>query len=79
MKVLESHRSIANLIAFDCCSDDSELMAHSLPSTSTPAPVMVDLTDTHDQPGNHYEKSAEQDIQTKHNAQLAEQLQEFYD
>ena len=64
---------------FDCCSDSSELMAHSLPSTSTPAPVMVDLMDTHDQAAKHNEKSAEQDIQTKHDAQLAEQLQEFYD
>ena len=64
---------------FDCCSDDSELMAHSLPSTSSLAPVMVDPTDTHDQAAKHNEKSAEQVIQTKHYAQLAKQLQEFYD
>ena len=40
---------------------------------------MVDLTDTHDQAAKHNEKSAEQVIPTKHNAQLAKQLQEFYD
>ena len=62
-------------LRFDHCSVDSELMVHSLPSILTPAPVMVDLTDTH----KHNEKSAEQNIQTKHDAQLAEQLQELYD
>ena len=63
----------------DYYSDDSELMAHLMPGTSTPAPVMVDLTDTHDHSAKHNEKSAEQNIQTKHDAQLAEQLQELYD
>ena len=57
---------------FDDYSDDSELIAHSLPSTSTSAPVMVDLTDTYDHAAEHNEKSAEQDIQTRHDAQLAE-------
>ena len=60
-------------------SDDIELMAHSMPSTSTPAPVMVDLTDTYDHSAKHNEKSAEENIQTKHDAELAEQLQELYD
>ena len=40
------------------------------------APVMVDLTDTHNYQAEHNE-SAKQDIQTKHDAQLAEQLQEY--
>ena len=49
-------------LRFDHCSVDSELMVHSLPSTLTPAPVMVDLTDTHDHSARHNEKSAEQNI-----------------
>ena len=40
---------------------------------------MVDVTDTHDHSAKHNEKSAEQNIQTKHDAQLAEQLLELYD
>lgn len=52
----QKYRKFDSHPGFDCCSDDSELMAHSLPSTSTPAPVMVDLTDTHDQPAKHNEK-----------------------
>ena len=47
----KKYRKFDILPGFDHYSDDSELMASSLPSTSTSGPVMVpvmvDLTDTH--------------------------------